>query len=213
MMVLLVPLITPAHAVTFGFTKITNNGNVDVGTQLSLNITAESATQTRFTFSNTGSIASSITDIYFINQAPLLFQGLINPPTAGTAPTFDPSAGVAFSSPATPANLPGAPASFDPVRFSADSDSPVSSNGINPGETLGIIFTLLSGKSFADVIAAMFAGTLQVGLHVQSIGLTGGSDSYLAATPLPGALPLFATGLACLGLLRWRRKSRNVALA
>jgi hypothetical protein len=31
------------------------------------------------------------------------------------------------------------------------------------------------------------------------------------AVPLPAALPLFATGLACLGLLGWRRKKKVVA--
>jgi hypothetical protein len=30
------------------------------------------------------------------------------------------------------------------------------------------------------------------------------------ATPLPGALPLFATGLGALGLLGWRRKRKTV---
>jgi hypothetical protein len=32
-------------------------------------------------------------------------------------------------------------------------------------------------------------------------------------TPLPAALPLFATGLGALGLLGWRRKRKNAALA
>ena len=34
-----------------------------------------------------------------------------------------------------------------------------------------------------------------------------------AATPLPAALPLFATGLGALGLLGWRRKRKNAAIA
>jgi len=34
-----------------------------------------------------------------------------------------------------------------------------------------------------------------------------------AATPLPAALPLFATGLGALGVLGWRRKKKAVALA
>lgn len=33
-----------------------------------------------------------------------------------------------------------------------------------------------------------------------------------AATPLPAALPLFATGLGALGLLGWRRKRKNAAV-
>jgi hypothetical protein len=37
---------------------------------------------------------------------------------------------------------------------------------------------------------------------------------YTPATPLPAALPLFATGLAGLGLLGWRRKRKaQVAIA
>jgi hypothetical protein len=34
-----------------------------------------------------------------------------------------------------------------------------------------------------------------------------------AETPLPAALPLFATGLGALGLLGWRRKKKAAALA
>jgi hypothetical protein len=40
-----------------------------------------------------------------------------------------------------------------------------------------------------------------------------GYDLFSAATPLPAALPLFATGLAGLGLLGWRRKRKAEAVA
>jgi hypothetical protein len=36
---------------------------------------------------------------------------------------------------------------------------------------------------------------------------------YTAATPVPAALPLFATGLGALGLLGWRRKRKAQAVA
>jgi hypothetical protein len=38
-------------------------------------------------------------------------------------------------------------------------------------------------------------------------------DYTLTATPLPAALPLFATGLGALGLLGWRRKRKAQAVA
>jgi hypothetical protein len=38
-------------------------------------------------------------------------------------------------------------------------------------------------------------------------------ESAVAATPLPGALPLFAAGLGTLGLLGWRRKKKAARLA
>ncbi len=34
-----------------------------------------------------------------------------------------------------------------------------------------------------------------------------------SVTPLPAALPLFATGLGALGLLGWRRKKKASAIA
>ena len=37
--------------------------------------------------------------------------------------------------------------------------------------------------------------------------------SSVESTPLPAALPLFATGLGALGLVGWRRKCRNAAAA
>jgi len=34
-------------------------------------------------------------------------------------------------------------------------------------------------------------------------------DDVQAATPLPAALPLFASGLGAMGLFGWRRKRKN----
>ena len=47
-------------------------------------------------------------------------------------------------------------------------------------------------------------------------GINGEADGLFGAinpVPLPGALPLFATGLGALGLLGWRRKRRAQAAA
>ena len=40
---------------------------------------------------------------------------------------------------------------------------------------------------------------------------TGGGFNNPSATPLPGALPLFATGLGVMGLFGWRRNRKNGA--
>jgi hypothetical protein len=37
------------------------------------------------------------------------------------------------------------------------------------------------------------------------------TSNAVAATPLPAALPLFATGLGAMGLLGWRRKRKAAA--
>ena len=42
---------------------------------------------------------------------------------------------------------------------------------------------------------------------------TDGTPTSIATTPLPAALPLFASGLGALGLLGWRRKKKAAALA
>ena len=40
--------------------------------------------------------------------------------------------------------------------------------------------------------------------------LVGTWDITTSETPLPAALPLFASGLGALGLLGWRRRSRKI---
>ena len=47
-------------------------------------------------------------------------------------------------------------------------------------------------------------------------GINGESDGLFGAltpTPIPAALPLFATGLGALGLLGWRRKRKSNAIS
>jgi hypothetical protein len=47
--------------------------------------------------------------------------------------------------------------------------------------------------------------------NVQTLSFTLTPVLDAAETPLPAALPLFATGLGALGLLAWRRKRKNAA--
>jgi len=61
----------------------------------------------------------------------------------------------------------------------------------------------LKGCGGCNVLLASFAGA--------DTSLKGGQAE--TTTPLPAALPLFATGLGALGLLGWRRKRKVAAIA
>jgi len=51
---------------------------------------------------------------------------------------------------------------------------------------------------------------IEIGLPFAHYDLTGTLEPA-SATPLPAALPLFATGLGAMGLFGWRRKRKNTA--
>jgi len=62
------------------------------------------------------------------------------------------------------------------------------------------------GYTYKDVAADHFSrGLITAVLH------QGASGQGLTSTPLPAALPLFATGLGALGLFGWRRKRKQAA--
>ena len=205
-------LATSAHAVQFGFDNITNNNATNATTgeaQLFADVTATgNASQALFTFSNTGPLASSITDVYFDDQSPLILLSIASI-TGGS--------GVAFSQGASPGDLPGgnsaSPDFHTTLGFSADSNPPVQPNGVNPGETLGILFNLQAGGIFQNVLDELQSGTLRVGIHVQGFA-NGGSESFVNTpgngggvnpVPEPSTMLLLGSGLVALG---WWGKKR-----
>ena len=194
----------PARAEMFGFTPITSNSDGSVAQQLSLAVTP-SESDVLFTFRNDGPLASSIKLVAFDDSAGLLDSWVIldSPPSVDFA--LRPKS-----------NLPGGntltPKFVEDFGFDKAGNE---STGVNPGESLGIKFTLPDSMLFADVITALNAGigdptpatgTLRVGIHVGSIGSDGDSDAFVLTpppavhTPLAGAFLLGMLGLGTVGL-------------
>lgn len=150
--------------------------------------------QALLTFSNAGPTPSIIADVYIDDDASVI---------TGIA-SIQNGAGVQFSVGATPGNLPGGnavtPIFSATAGLTADADAPTGTggNGADPGESFSLVLNL-SG-SFADLEAAVNAGTLRLGIHGQGLGTSGGSESFVSTggganpVPEPTAALLFALG-------------------
>ncbi len=188
---------TQARAVALGFSCISNNdpGDCAIGeAQLVVDVSDAGGGEVLFSFSNTGAASSSITDVYFDDGSLLSLAVVINDLVAPGI--------VDFSQGASPGDLPAgnnaSPAFNTTAGFNADSNPPTQPNGVNPGEVLGIRFTLMPGRDFDDVLGELADGTLRIGIHVQ--GYTSGGSESLINVPLPepGLLALLGLGAAAL---------------
>src|SRR5262245_52068115 len=94
-----------------------------------------------------------------------------------------------------------------------DALSPVIAQDANTGTTLfevDLTGTALGNVAFQNVIFTAFNLLPNAGsAPSEFVSFTYGTSAI--TTPLPAALPLFATGLAALGLLGWRRKRKALA--
>ena len=195
-----------AEAVPFSFSNITGNdaGDAAIGeAQLWLDVTDNGGGEAWFTFHNDGPEDSSITQIYFDGD---ILAGLLS--------VDDSDPGVEYGTDsAAPPNLPGGnPAGFS-ADISIDPEAPVQPNGVNPGEYVAVLFSLQAGMDFSDLIDALNAEDLRVGIHVQGYD-TGGSESFIntqgsTPAPVPEPATLFLLGSGLLGLGAYGRKQRS----
>lgn len=191
-----------ASAVMLGFNCITDNiaGDCAAGeAQLSLNVTDAGSDQVRFLFSNLGPDDLFISDIYFDNGEP--------GSTLASIAALEESMGVDFQTPIPGmGDLPGGNTiGFDTTTDLETNNAPGAANGIDPGEMLGVLFNLVMGQTFADVISELANGDLRVGIHVQGFE-SGGSESFVnTPVPIPAAIWFLGTGLlALVGVSRKR---------
>jgi hypothetical protein len=195
---LMLGLLGNSQAQDYSFSCVSNNSATNCATgqaQLGMSLTQGSGF-VDFRFTNTGTLASSITDIYWDwAGGESLFDASVG--------TISSSAGVSYSWGANPGNLPAGQnlsPSFS-AELSADSNAPARPNGVNPGEWVSFRFLTGVTSSAAD----LFSGDLRVGLHVQGFG-NGGSESFVngGTTPIASPAPepeTYAMMLAGLGIV------------
>jgi len=208
LVVFLLILSTEARADTYGFKSITSNSTIDpaIGeAQLFVDVTEPfpGSDQVLFTFRNVGPAASTIGEVYFDDGALL-----------GIADIYDAPPDVAFvSGSASPPDLPSGENVQPPFEvsagFLAENDGN-NATGVDPDESLGILFNLKDDYYFDDVITAINVGfnpdlyyddinekwledSLRIGIHVR--GFADGESESFIMTPEPGSLLLGSIGI------------------
>ncbi|MBX3323253.1 MAG: hypothetical protein KF757_09715 [Phycisphaeraceae bacterium] len=165
-----------------------NADNADVSIlDLWVNL-VDGGTYVDFTFHNDSTGSATVANVYF--EANSLMSG---------GSIVGQSAGVSFTDGGSPPN-PAQPGflfggAWGGNLYSASANPPPSMNGIDPGETLTVRFTLVG--SFADVLAAVqpnAIGGLRIAQHVINLGEF---SVWTINTPSPGSIALLGFGAAC----------------
>ena len=197
------------HADSVGFTAITDNTDGDgpaAAGQFSVSVTDGFGDLHTFTFSNTGSIPSTIAKLYIATGVgPLATHfGIVNGP------------GVYFDSPPVdPMALPSEGDAIPPFTSDlgigrAQGKGFNINDGVDPGESVG---WLIRFDTPIDAHEALHGGAMRFGIQVQRIDPGGGSDSFVTpgsppqTVPEPGVAALLA--IAGVAIVRMRRRQRQ----
>ena len=157
--------------------------------------------------------AATVTELYNFTASGFTASGSpVDPWTGSFTITFDPTGGTqagalgAFSS-----NLPAGYGTFTFLAFPGEL---VVGDDCNIG---GCSATAGADNAFVDFHVTASGGLT---FNLAAISSTSSTSSLfetstgtVSQTPLPAALPLFASGLGAMGLFGWRRKRKTQAVA
>jgi len=181
----------------YSFEIFTDNGLFNDSEEINIFMEVSNGAFTAdFKIFNESTTECAVTGVYFMNGSLLGLSSVTG------------SAGVDFTTPANPSDLPGQNDADPPFvthdGFSTDSDPPPYWDGVNNsiGEYVTVTFDL--NGTLTQLIEELDSGAVRVGVHIQ--GFTDGS-SESAIMPEPSTVILL--GLGTLALIRKRRPSSS----
>jgi hypothetical protein len=184
-----------------GFTRIALFGLLTLGGFVGLGTDRSSASTYLYTFTSpaygSGYVNFTVDNTGLVTSASGQFNSIISPIYSGPI-TLDTSV--------SGATLGIFTFTFTNILSLTPPYFPAYSNGLGIIKIAGLDYEFNSFQPGCTSICDLLVGPpgYVAGFNISSESLT--------ATPLPAALPLFATGLGAIGLLGWRRKRKAAAL-